>query len=100
MSYGVIVKVTAPIQAYQASHAEVDKATGGKVPDGMLIHVARATEGGFEILEVWESKAAADKFNGEVVGPAMERTGADMSGPAPEVIEFKPEGTMLGHAFA
>lgn len=48
MSYGVIVKVAAPIQAY----------------------------------------------------PAMERTGADMSGPAPEVIEFQPEGTMLGHAFA
>jgi hypothetical protein len=100
MTYGVIIKVAVPIQAYRASHAEVEKVTGGNTADGMLLHVARATDAGFEIIEVWESKEAADKFNGEVVRPAVERTGVDMSGPEPEVIEFQPEGIMLGHAFA
>jgi hypothetical protein len=80
MTYGVIVRVPAPIRAYEASHAEVMKATGGQSGDGLIFHVARATEQGFEMIEVWESKAHSDKFNEEVVGPAVTRTGVDQSG--------------------
>ena len=96
MTYGTVVKVPAPIQAYEASHAEVEKVTGGEVPDGMIFHVARATDEGFEIIEVWESQAHADKFNEEVVVPAIIKSGADMSGPEPERTVFEPVGLMLG----
>jgi hypothetical protein len=96
MTYGAVVKVPAPIQAYEASHAEVEKAIGGEVPDGMIFHVARATDEGFEVFEVWESQAQADKFNEEVVVPAIIKSGADMSGPEPARTVFEPVGMMLG----
>ncbi|MCW2528018.1 MAG: hypothetical protein JWM76_2878 [Pseudonocardiales bacterium] len=31
------------------------KTTGGRTPDGMIFHAARAADEGFEIIEVWES---------------------------------------------
>lgn len=96
VTYGVVIKVLAPIQAYEASHGEVEKEIGGESPDGMILHVARATDEGFEIFELWESQAHADKFNEEVVGPAIMRSGADMSGPEPEMTVFEPVGLMLG----
>jgi hypothetical protein len=95
MTYGSVVTVPAPIEAYLASHAEVEKAIGDQFPEGMIIHVARAVEGGFEMFEVWESKEQADKFNEEVVGPAVGRTGVDASGPQPVVVEFEPAGLMV-----
>jgi hypothetical protein len=95
MAYGSVVTVPAPIEAYLASHAEVEKAIGENFPDGMVFHVARAVDGGFEVFEVWESKAQADKFNEEVVWPAVARTGPDMSGPPPVAVEFEPVGLMV-----
>jgi hypothetical protein len=94
MTHGVIVRVGGPIQAYHATHAEIMKAVGDQQPDGFILHVARATEDGFEILEVWEAKEQCDAFNRDVVGPAMERAGAPTSGPEPEVIEFEPRAVM------
>lgn len=95
MTYGNIVKVPAPIEAYLASHAEVEKILGDALPDGLIFHAARATDPGFEIYEVWESKEHADKFNEDVVGPAIARTQGDMAGSPPEVTEFEPVGIMM-----
>ena len=95
MTYGSVVTVPAPIEAYLASHAEVEKAIGDEFPDGMLFHVARPVDGGFEVFEVWESKAKADKCNEQVVGPAVARTGQDMAGPSPVPVEFEPVGLMI-----
>src|SRR5919202_798934 len=52
--YGVLSRVPAPIEAYDASHAEIGRRSQGKA-DGLLVHVGRATPDGFEVLEVWES---------------------------------------------
>jgi hypothetical protein len=96
MTYGSVVTVPAPIEAYLASHAEVEKVIGDTPPDGMIVHVARPVDGGFEVFEIWGSKAQADKFNEEVVWPAIARSGQDMSGPPPVVVEFEPGGLMVG----
>ena len=96
MTYGVVVKVPAPITAYEASHGEIMKATGGESPKGMIFHVARETDDGFEMVDVWESKQDYDKFGAEVVGPAVARAGIDVSGPQPQSVEFTPTGLMLG----
>jgi hypothetical protein len=95
MTYGNIVKVPAPIEAYKASHAEVEKTIDGQHPAGLIFHAARATDTGFEIYEVWESKAHADKFNEEVVWPAIARTGVATPDAQPEVTEFEPVGIMM-----
>jgi hypothetical protein len=94
MAYGTVVKVPAPIEAYLASHAEVEKTIGDVVPVGLIFHAARPTDSGFEIYEVWESKAQADKFNEEVVWPAIARSGGDPAATPPEVVEFEPVGLM------
>jgi hypothetical protein len=96
MSYGMIVRVQAPVEAYETAHGAVLEALGGLQAEGMLCHIGRAVDGGFEMIEVWESKEAADKFNEEVVFPAMVRTGVAMPDPPPERAEFEPLDVMIG----
>lgn len=95
MAYGVIISVPAPIEAYHESHAEVEKEMDGRPADGLLLHMARVTGGGFEMIEVWESKDQCDRFTRDVVTPAMARTSHARSGPPPQVEEFEPLGLML-----
>ena len=55
-------------------------------------------EGGFEVIEVWESKEALGPFNDEVVIPAMIRAGVAMPADPPEIIEFEPWDVMIGRS--
>jgi hypothetical protein len=99
MTYGVITRIPAPIEAYDASSAEIVRAEGVLDPAGLILHVARATDGGFELLEVWESKQHSDAFNDAVVRPALVRLGVGMSadGPVPEVVEFDASRVIVTH---
>ena len=49
--YGVITTVPAPIEMYDGMHAEMVKRVGMSI-DGLLVHIGRATIGGFQTLEV------------------------------------------------
>ena len=55
MSYGVVYTVPAPIEVYDAIHAEAMK----QPSDGLMMHLARKVDGGFQVIEVWESKEEA-----------------------------------------
>ena len=92
--FGVIVRVAGPIEVYDASHAEITKRLDGAVADGLVLHVARALDDGFEVIEVWESKEQYETFNREVVGPAMAAIGAPTDAPPPETVEFEPHNLM------
>jgi quinol monooxygenase YgiN len=96
MSYGVIVKVQAPVEAYETAHRAVLEALAGSKAEGLLCHIGRQVEGGFEVIEVWESKEASTRFNDEVVIPAMIRAGVPMPADAPQLTEFEPLDVMLG----
>ena len=52
MTHGIEYDVPAPIQFYDAVHAEVLRRVGTAV-DGLLLHVARPSERGFRVLEVF-----------------------------------------------
>jgi hypothetical protein len=71
--YGVLSRVPAPVELYDAAHAEIHR-RGGDKPEGLLVHVGRATTDGFEVLEVWESREHFERFNRDVVGPSMAGT--------------------------
>ena len=72
MVYGFVMDVPAPIEFYDALHAEIARlATDGV--EGLLVHVGRATRDGFQVTEIWTSKEQCDRFNQEVVGPALAR---------------------------
>jgi hypothetical protein len=98
MSYAMIVRVRAPVEAYEGAHGEVLAALDGREADGLLCHIGRAIDGGFEVIEVWKSKEAAERFNDEVVVPAMIRAGVAMPDPPPELIEFEPLDVMIGRS--
>jgi hypothetical protein len=96
--YAILSRVPAPAEMYDALHAEVLRRGEGK-GEGLLVHVARATDEGFEILEVWESRERFERFNQDVVWPVM----AELApGPAPApgqgYIEFAVRGLVIPSA--
>jgi hypothetical protein len=95
MSYGMIVRVQAPAETYKTAHGAVLELLGGERAEGMLCHIGREIDGGFEVIEVWESKEAADRFNDEFVIPAMVRAGVAMPDPPPALTEFEPLDVMI-----
>jgi len=94
MTYGVIVRVPAPIEAYDASHEAIVKAVGDREIPGFILHTARAVDDGFEVIEVWESKDRYDAFNRDVVGPALAEAGMADLGIPPTPTEFEPRAVM------
>lgn len=93
--YGVVTDVPAPVDLYDAAHAAVGRRQGAKI-DGLLVHIGRATSAGFQVIEVWESREHFDRYNHEVVGPAI----ADLAqgGPAhaiPPPVEFDVRGLVI-----
>jgi hypothetical protein len=97
MAYGYVMDVPAPIELYDAVHAEIGRRTaavGGA--EGLLLHVGRQTRDGFQVTEVWESKELCDRFNAEIVGPALAELSAGQA-PAQEPVreEFEPRGLIV-----
>jgi len=56
----------------------------GGLPAGQTYHAAGPTEGGWLIVAVWDSKASFDKFLGETLLPALQKTSGGFAGPPQE----------------
>jgi hypothetical protein len=98
MTHGLVMNVPAPINFYDALHGEVARRSTAGV-DGLLLHVGRATDDGFQVLEVWESKEKCDRFFAEVVGPAVASVSGSQAPPGEPVIEeFQPRGLIIPSA--
>ena len=93
MTYGVVLDVAAPVEAYDASHAALMKEPESS-SEGLLLHVGRATSGGFQVIEVWETKDQYERFTREVLVPLLERLGGGQ-GPGPAVQEFEVRGLVI-----
>ena len=84
--YSFTITVPAPIEAYDALHHALIHVTGGEV-DGMLLHLGRQTDTGYEVTEVWRSQEAFDRFATDILGPVL----TDLSGgAAPPPIMAQP----------
>ena len=59
-----------------------------EAPDGLVVHTAGFDheKGVFRILDVWESREAADRWMEEVLSPVLER----VMGAAPDPASFTP----------
>jgi hypothetical protein len=64
---------------------EVRRALGDPLGDGQISHVAGATESGFCVVDVWESRADFDRFVQERLGEQMARAGMQ----DPQIAEFE-----------
>jgi hypothetical protein len=98
MAFGFVMDVPAPAEVYDALHAEVNRRSSGPV-DGLLMHVGRATRDGFQVIEVWETREQCDRFNEDVVLPALAQlTQGQPPLPAPPREEFEPRGLVVPSA--
>lgn len=96
MTYAIKVDVAAPIETYDALHAEVVQRSGGTVA-GLLVHIGRATANGFEVVEIWESEDHFQQFNVDVVWPVMAELAGDSTAapPAQTIEELDLHGLIL-----
>lgn len=95
--YGIAVEVPAPIEVYDAMHAELHR-THPEPIEGLLLHVARPTDGGFEVLEVWESPERYEHYQRTLVQPMSERLFPGTAGedqPRSEAAEFEVRGLVI-----
>jgi hypothetical protein len=86
-----VIKVAAPIESYDMIHAEL----ANHPADGLIVHIGRAVDGGFQVIEVWESKEHLDRFNSEVMGPVVGKLVGDQPPPEPVVEEFDVRGLRI-----
>jgi len=63
---------------------QVRQAIADPLGDGQISHVAGATEDGFCVVDVWESRADFDRFMQERLGEQLGRAGV----PQPQITEF------------
>ena len=95
--YAHVVDVQAPAAVYDATHAELLRRTAGHV-DGLVVHLCRVTEGGFQVVEVWTDRAAFERAEREHIAPilaeqATAASGAPFSPPRTE--EFVVRGLVV-----
>jgi hypothetical protein len=101
MAHGVIATVPAPIEMYKAVNAQVTETVGEGAADGLLVHIARSTPEGFQVIEVWESKQQCDKFQDAVLAPIIDRVSGGQARPRDEVTEeFDVQNFFLGRGAA
>lgn len=58
-----------------ADYHAVDDEIGDPPPDGLLLTILGADDTGLHVVDLWESKAHADRFAAERLLPAFTRTG-------------------------
>ena len=46
-----------------------------ELPRGLIFHVAGPTKDGWQVVDVWESRADFDRFVAEKLGPAIRASG-------------------------
>ena len=97
MAHGVIATVPAPIDMYKAVNAQVTEQMGQGAAEGLLVHIARKTPDGFQVIEVWESKQQCDQFQDTVLAPIIDRLSGGQAPPREQVSEeFDVENFFFG----
>ena len=64
--------------------------SGGVAAQGRIFHVAGPMEGGWRVVDVFESQEAFEQFIGEGLGPVMQKLGV-----TPPPLKFSPVHNML-----
>jgi hypothetical protein len=57
-------------------------------PAGMIFHMAGPVEGGWGVIDVWESRDAFDQFFARRLGPAVQELGDRTFAAPPDIKEF------------
>jgi hypothetical protein len=74
MPFVVVHDVPASWEDYRPFGA----ALGDDAPAGLILHVAGRTDEGFRIIDVWESRAARERFDSGRLLPGVEATSREL----------------------
>jgi hypothetical protein len=66
---------------YEAGLAQVHPA-GGSLPEGQTYHAARATDGGWIVVALWDSHESWERFRDQTLMPGLQSLG-DAGFPSP-----------------
>lgn len=87
MAIGLRLKFEGGTQEqYDAINAGVD--ADSNPPEGLIFHAGGPIEGGWGIIDFWESRAHFDRFQQERLGPAIADAGDQAPPNPPEIKEF------------
>ena len=80
MPWGFISELPLSRDEYDRLNAEIEQD-----PEGLILHTASEKEGRMRIVDVWESRDAYERFESEMLMPAVGRIGgsAPAGGPPP-----------------
>ena len=85
MTVGIRIKLAGvTVEQFDQLQAVLDP--DANPPDGLVFHASGPVEGGWGVLDFWESRPHFDRFAAERIGPALGAIGA--AGVQPEVHEF------------
>ena len=74
-----IVVITKPEGVNEEMYDSVQQNLGDELPAGMIIHTSgRNEDGAFQIVDVWESREAHDRFAQDRLVPAINAVMGDM----------------------
>jgi hypothetical protein len=59
----------------------------GNPPEGLVFHVSGPVDGGWQVIDVWESREHFDRFAGERIAPGLAAIGMAEGGP-PKMEQF------------
>jgi hypothetical protein len=85
LAVGIRIKLAGVTQEMidQANrHIDVDS----NPPDGLLFHASGPIDGGWGIIDFWQSREQFDRFAEQRIGPAVGSLGGDP--PQPDIREF------------
>jgi hypothetical protein len=87
MAVGIRQKITGVgAEQIDALNAAIDP--DGNPPEGLVFHTSGPVEGGWEVIDVWESREAFDTFAAERILPSLVAIGMPEGAPPPELHEF------------
>jgi hypothetical protein len=73
-------------EQYEAVHGQID--ADANPPEGLICHAAGPVDGGWGIIDYWESRDHFDRFLESRLGPAIEELGDRAPQNPPDIKEF------------
>ncbi|HEX4032825.1 MAG TPA: hypothetical protein VHX66_00135 [Solirubrobacteraceae bacterium] len=85
MAIGIRMKIAGVDQAtFERVEKQIDPQ--GNPPDGLIFHASGPIEGGWGVIDFWQTREQFDRFVQERIGPTMAGAGIDAH---PDIKEFE-----------